>query len=157
MPGHAIRATAAYAEATASAIVWPRAVTPSTRPPSVTTRPFSRRVAAWNRAELGEPGDRPAALHGARVALGGEHDAGRRPGIPRHRLVRQRAFAGRVHQRRQVRGEAQHQDLRLGVAEPDVELEDLGVALVHHETGVEDTGVADALASQPEHQRLHDV
>ena len=66
----------------------PRAVTPSTRPPSVTTWPSRSGGAGVKDFHVGhfgrfvEAADRLAALVLAGIAFAGHHDAHRRPRIP---------------------------------------------------------------------------
>src|SRR3989454_586611 len=101
--------------------------------------------------------DPPPALDRARVALGGEHDAQRGTCIPIDGGAGEAAVARALDQLEQVGAQADEQRLRLRIAEAHVELEHLGVAVPHHEPGVEDARVADALPGEAAHHGLHDL
>src|SRR6266705_4438253 len=101
--------------------------------------------------------DPPPALDRARVALGGEHDAHRGTCIPVDGGAGETAVARVLDQLEQVGAQADEQRLRLRIAEAYVELEHLGVAVLHHEPGVEDARVADALPGEAAHHWLHDL
>src|SRR5437016_4089402 len=92
-----------------------------------------------------EPVDRPAALDGTRVPLRGEHDAHRRARVPLERLAGEPPLARAREEVEQIGAESYEENLRLGVAEADVELEDLRAPVLHHETGVQHARVRRAL------------
>ena len=143
-PSKSIMSAAAYAAARAAARSSPSAVTPSTRPPAVTTSPSRSAVPAWKTStparDAVEPADDVARRGARRVAAGGEHDADRGARVPLELRARQAARLGRGEQQReQVGAQPRQHDLRLGIAEADVELEHLRAPSgAEHQARVED-------------------
>ena len=128
----------------------PEAVTPSTRPPEVSSRPCSMRVPAWNTvapmaSAIFDAADFLARLVRARIAGGGEHHADTRPGVPGRASGRQVCPRSRPSARARSPIHAVHQRLRLRVAQPDVELQHLRAVGRHHQAGVEEAGEVHAL------------
>ena len=114
----------------------PTAVTASTRPPAVTSRPeASRAVPAWMTSTSGSlvqglgADDDVAARRRLGVALRGHHHGDGRARLPdRRRHVGQRPGRRADQQRRERRVEQGQQRLGLGVAEAGVELHDAHAA-----------------------------
>src|SRR5262249_50440475 len=75
---------------------------------------------------------RPLA-HRAGISLGREHHAHGRPCFPAHVGIRERPVAGAHEQIYEVRAQPHQDRLALGIAEADVELEQLGAPVLHHE------------------------
>jgi len=96
--------------------------------------------------ELVEPVDRRARHRLRGIPAAREHHAHRGTRAPLELEVGQPLLRDRLEHRDQVRLQPRQDHLRLRVAEAHVELEHLGPAVLHHEPGVEDAGVADAVA-----------
>jgi tRNA uridine 5-carboxymethylaminomethyl modification enzyme len=94
---------------------------------------------------VGDAANRLAGLVGARVSAGGEDDADARTGTPREALPGESSLGRRHEGGEEVGLHAVHERLRFGVAEADVELEDLGPIGRHHESGVKKAGELRAL------------
>src|SRR5262249_48897248 len=71
-----------------------------------------------------EAADRLALLVRVGITAAREHDADRGARIPIDRLVAERAIEGREAETHEIRAQAKQYRLRLGVAEPTVELDD---------------------------------
>ena len=99
-----------------------------------------------------ETGDRVTGPGGLGIPLGGENHADRRVG-GEARCGHQCPGGDLGQQRREVALETGDDDLGLGVAEPDVELEDLRARRREHQPGVEDAAVVDAAGAQGPDQR----
>ena len=125
----------------------PRAVTPSTRPPDVSSPPAPSRVPAWKTVA-------PVASAASIPLMG--LPVSKAPGYPPEASTTQ-TLGSRVHSIRAPASlpsaaasssgtksdcHAVHQRLRLGVAQADVELEDLGAVGGHHQAGIEEAGEA---------------
>ena len=135
MPGKSISSTPRYAAARASATVEPSPVTAAIRPPFVTSRSPWRAVPAWN--TNAPPGDLPTSIAVFGVALRREHDGDR--GAVRERDLDPGGVASRRRRqhRYEIGLEQGQQSLRLGIAEPAVELEDARPVRREHQTRVE--------------------
>jgi hypothetical protein len=121
----------------------PMAQTFSTRPPLARMRPSSAAfVPAWKistpstlRRIHSRPVDDRAFRIVARIALRGHHHGERGVVIPAQIERLQHAVAGRKQRRHEVRHQAQHQHLRLGIAEARVVFDQLRTVLRDHEAG----------------------
>ena len=134
--------TAPYATRRASRTVAPSPVTARIRPPFVTSRSPCRAVPAWNTsapADLGllDARDLAAAIAVRRIVARREHDRHRGRRRDRKRVTGEIASRRRGEHGQEIRLEQRQQRLRLGIAEPAVELEHPRPVRGQHQAGVE--------------------
>ena len=118
----------------------PFAVTPSSRPPLVTSRPPSSAVPAWKTsAPLASASldalDRRPAVTRRRVVARGQHDGDRRSLDTSERDSRQRPLGRAGEYGEEVAVDERHDRLRLRVAEAAVVLEHAGPLVREHQPG----------------------